>query len=46
MDPPQVQLFVTCLVDALAPEVGRATVATLERSGCTVAFPAAQGCCG
>jgi len=46
MDPPQVQLFVTCLVDALAPEVGRATVATLERSGCTVAFPADQGCCG
>lgn len=46
MKGPQVQLFVTCLVDALAPEVGRATVDTLEKAGCTVEFPADQGCCG
>lgn len=42
----QVQLFVTCLVDALAPQVGRATLAALERSGCDVAFPEGQTCCG
>lgn len=41
-----VQLFVTCLVDGLAPEVGEATVAVLERAGCTVEFPTDQTCCG
>lgn len=46
MDGPEVQLFVTCLVDSLAPEVGRATVAVLERAGCNVDFPTDQGCCG
>ena len=39
-------LFVTCLVDTLRPEVGRATVAVLERAGVTVEFPEAQTCCG
>jgi L-lactate dehydrogenase complex protein LldE len=42
----RVALFVTCLVDTLFPEVGRATVAVLERLGVEVAFPAAQTCCG
>lgn len=46
MEGPQVQLFVTCLVDSLAPEVGIATVAALERAGCSVDFPSDQGCCG
>jgi L-lactate dehydrogenase complex protein LldE len=46
MEGPQVQLFVTCLVDSLTPEVGRATVNALEKAGCTVEFPAGQGCCG
>jgi L-lactate dehydrogenase complex protein LldE len=46
MEGPQVQLFVTCLVDSLTPEVGRATVNALEKAGCTVKFPAGQGCCG
>lgn len=46
MEGPRVQLFVTCLVDSLAPQVGRAAVAVLERAGCTVEFPAAQACCG
>jgi L-lactate dehydrogenase complex protein LldE len=46
MEGPQVQLFVTCLVDALAPEVGRATVDALEKAGCVVEFPTEQGCCG
>lgn len=42
----RVQLFVTCLVDLLYPEVGERTVALLERLGCEVAFPAGQTCCG
>lgn len=46
MEGPQVQLFVTCLVDSLAPEVGRATVTALEGAGCAVDFPSDQGCCG
>ncbi len=42
----RVQLFVTCLVDLVYPEVGERTVALLERLGCEVAFPAGQTCCG
>ena len=41
-----VQLVVTCLVDAFAPHVGRATAAVLEAQGCEVAFPEGQTCCG
>jgi L-lactate dehydrogenase complex protein LldE len=43
---PKVQLFVTCIVDSLFPEVGEATVAVLERLGIEVQFPDAQICCG
>ena len=46
MEWPQVQLVVTCLVDVLAPQVGRATLAVLENSGCRVDFPEGQTCCG
>ena len=46
MPGPQVQLFATCLVDALAPQIGRATVAVLENEGCEVEYPAGQSCCG
>ena len=42
----RVGLFVTCFNDTLYPQVGRATVALLERLGVTVEFPAAQTCCG
>lgn len=41
-----VQLFATCLVDGFFPEVGRATIAVLERLGLRVEFPEAQTCCG
>lgn len=41
-----VQLFVTCMVDAVRPEIGEATVAVLEAQGVKVEFPAAQTCCG
>lgn len=47
MPPPhRVALFVTCLADTLFPQVGKATVAVLERLGCEVVFPRAQTCCG
>ena len=39
-------MFVTCLVDTLFPDVGRSTVAVLERVGCEVVFPENQTCCG
>ncbi|HEU4900003.1 MAG TPA: (Fe-S)-binding protein, partial [Actinomycetota bacterium] len=42
----RVALFVTCLVDGLFPDVGKATVGLLERLGCTVEVPRAQTCCG
>ncbi len=41
-----VQLFVTCLIDSLFPEVGEATVEVLRRAGESVAFPPGQTCCG
>jgi L-lactate dehydrogenase complex protein LldE len=42
----KVSLFVTCLTDLFAPDVGLAVVKTLEYFGCTVDFPTAQTCCG
>ena len=42
----RVALFVTCLADAMFPEVGKATVRVLERLGQVVEFPADQTCCG
>jgi L-lactate dehydrogenase complex protein LldE len=42
----RVALFVTCLVDALVPAAGKATVELLERLGHEVVFPPGQTCCG
>jgi len=42
----RVALFVTCLVDGLFPEVGKATVRLLERLGHQVEVPLGQTCCG
>ena len=39
-------LLVTCLGDALFPDVGVATVRLLRRLGVEVDFPAGQTCCG
>lgn len=39
-------LFITCLADAMFPEVGKATVLVLERLGQVVEFPTDQTCCG
>src|SRR5262245_33058828 len=38
--------MITCLGDALFPDVGVATVKLLRRLGVDVAFPPAQTCCG
>jgi L-lactate dehydrogenase complex protein LldE len=42
----RVALFVTCLADALFPQVGKSTVEILERLGHEVVFPETQTCCG
>ena len=42
----QVALFYTCLVDAMRPSVGLATIDLLEAAGCEVVVPEAQTCCG
>lgn len=44
--PPRVGLFVTCLVDAMRPQIGFATIKLLEQAGCVVEVPRAQTCCG
>ncbi len=41
-----IDLFVTCLNDALFPDTGFATVRILERLGHTVRFDDRQTCCG
>jgi L-lactate dehydrogenase complex protein LldE len=42
----RIQLFHTCLVNEVAPEVGFAVVRVLERAGCEVEVPPDQTCCG
>jgi L-lactate dehydrogenase complex protein LldE len=42
----KVSLLITCLGDALFPDVGVATVRLLRRLGVTLDFPEAQTCCG
>jgi len=44
--PRTVQLFATCLVEAIRPAVGLAVVRVLERLGVAVDYPAGQTCCG
>lgn len=45
-DTPRVGLFVTCLVDAMRPNVGFASLNLLKAAGCEVSVPQAQTCCG
>ena len=42
----RIALFITCLADAMFPEVGKATLRVLGRLGQDVEFPAQQTCCG
>ncbi|QFQ88986.1 (Fe-S)-binding protein [Paracoccus kondratievae] len=43
---PRVGLFVTCLVDAIRPQIGFAALELLEKAGCEVEVPQVQTCCG
>lgn len=43
---PCVGLFVTCLVDAIRPVIGFASIQLLEEAGCSVEVPLRQTCCG
>lgn len=42
----RVGLFVTCLVDAVRPEIGFSTLKLLEGAGYEVVVPESQTCCG
>ncbi len=44
--PDTVQLFATCLIDTLYPEMGEAVIRVLNRCGTKVEFPPGQTCCG
>jgi L-lactate dehydrogenase complex protein LldE len=44
--PINADLFVTCIVDQLFPEVGVSVVRVLRRLGVSVGFPKDQTCCG
>lgn len=43
---PRVGFFVTCIVDAMRPNIGFASLKLLEEAGCRVDVPRAQTCCG
>ncbi len=43
---PEVQLFITCLVDTFFPEIGEAMLTVLREAGARVDFPRDQTCCG
>lgn len=41
-----VQLFITCIIDTIYPEIGKSVVSVLQRTGAEVEFPTEQTCCG
>lgn len=43
---PRVGFFVTCIVDAMRPNIGFASLKLLQDAGCDVEVPSAQTCCG
>lgn len=42
----KVALFVTCLIDAMRPQIGFAAIKLLQEAGCEVEVPSMQTCCG
>lgn len=44
--PETIQLFITCILDTLYPEVGESVVRVLEKAGSSVEFQHGQTCCG
>lgn len=43
---PTVQLFITCILDTLYPEIGKSIIQVLHNAGVKVEFPGEQTCCG
>lgn len=43
---PTIQLFVTCIVDTLYPQIGEDVLRVLQQAGVQVEFPSGQTCCG
>lgn len=41
-----IQLFITCILDTIYPEVGEAVCTVLEQAGVDIIVPAGQTCCG
>ena len=41
-----IQLFITCILDTLYPQIGQSVVEVLNKAGCQVEFPGGQTCCG
>jgi L-lactate dehydrogenase complex protein LldE len=41
-----IQLFITCILDTLYPEVAEAVCTVLEKAGVQIDVPAGQTCCG
>ena len=46
MSDKRVQLFVTCIVETLSPDIGLAVAEVLERLGVTLTVPEGLTCCG
>ena len=46
MSDKRVQLFVTCIVETLTPDIGLAAAKVLERLGVAVMVPEGLTCCG
>ena len=44
--PEKVQLFITCIIDSLYPDIGFNVIDALEYAGVEVEFPLEQTCCG
>ncbi len=44
--PLKIGFFVTCLVDAMRPNIAFASIKLLELANCEVVIPSAQTCCG
>ncbi|MCK6457015.1 MAG: (Fe-S)-binding protein [Phycisphaerae bacterium] len=45
-DAQRARLFIGCVAEVLRPRTHRATIRVLNRHGCDVECPPAQGCCG
>ncbi|TET81039.1 MAG: (Fe-S)-binding protein, partial [Anaerolineales bacterium] len=42
----RIQLFITCMIDSLFPQIGEAVFEVLSLAGAEIHFPNDQTCCG